>query len=165
MVTGVHARSLAFVGFDQALRQIHRPGWPWLGNPGRTATGRRLTLQGGPPRDFVLRPLSIKVAPRTVVCQVQLEAADGPVGRGLLMGALTFLPASGDAKGTTVTVSGTAARALAGAGAGPAAYGVRDLANAYARALVEAVALALEAASLASEEPERRAERAAVSSD
>jgi hypothetical protein len=136
MVQEVRAKTLAFVGFDQTLTLIQLPGWPWVGSG----------LNGGPPRGFILRLLWVRMGPRLATCRFQLESGDGLAGEGLLAGELTFEPVAGGSAGTRVGLIAKLARALASAGTSPTTDGERDKANAHARSLVEAIAVALESA-------------------
>jgi len=141
MAHGVRAKTLAFVGFDQALTLIGQLGWPWLGSGGTTSSARRISLNGGPPRGFILRLLSVKVGRTVATCRVQLESG----GQDLLVGELTFVPAAGETAGTRVALNANAARALTGTDVDRTSTEMRDIANASARSVVEAIA-ALESA-------------------
>ena len=144
MVQGVRAKTLAFLGFDQTLTLIQQPGWPWVGNGGITSSARRISLNGGPPRGFIRRLLWVRLGPRLATCRFQLESGDGLARQGLLAGELTFEPAASGGVGTRVGLIARPARALASAGISPTTVKARDIAKAYARSLVEAIAMALE---------------------
>jgi hypothetical protein len=144
MVQGVRAKTLAFLGFDQTLTLIQQPGWPWVGNGGITSSARRISLNGGPPRGFILRLLWVRLGPRLATRRFQLESGDGLAREGLLAGELTFEPAVSGGAGTRVGLIARPARALASAGISPTTVKARDIAKAYARSLVEAIAMVLE---------------------
>jgi hypothetical protein len=154
MVQGIRAKTLAFLSFDRTLTLIRQPGWPWVGSGGITTSARRISLNGGPPRGFNLSLFLVKLGPKLATCRFRLESGDGPAGEGLLAGELTFEPAPVGGAGTRVALIASGARALAGPGVSPTSAGVRDIGNAYARSLVEAIALALESAATKERRPQ-----------
>ena len=143
MIQGVHAETVAFVDFERATELVRTSGWPWLGKPGAMST-REVSLDTGVPRRFRVRAGQLQaLRAKEVMCSVQLECPDGPlmtVVRGRL--TLTAVPAE---HGTRMKLTGVAARELIDEAPAASASACLRQANAYARSLLEGVAMALEA--------------------
>jgi len=142
MIQGVHAETVVFVDFDRATELVRTSGWPWLGKPGSMST-REVCLDTGVPRRFRVRAGQLQaLRAKEVMCSVQLESPDGPLAtvvRGRL--TLSAVPAE---HGTRLKLTGVAARELIEESPTSASACLRQ-ANAYARSLLEGVAMALEA--------------------
>ncbi len=154
MIQGVHAKTVAFLKFEQAAGLFRLAAWPWLGQPGAFAT-RHVWLNGTTPRDCWLRVSAVKaadhrggvrVSDHRISCSVQLESGDGP-GATPLMRAEIIVASAPTHDGvirSVLTLQGMAVRDLAGPSGTTSTDATRRLANEYARSLLVQIAAAME---------------------
>lgn len=142
MLQGVHAETIAFETYADARGLLLDRGWPWIGSPSEFG-GREVKLAGTRPRRFRLRLTDQRETGRTVSCQLELLDAER-LHAPLMKLELGFAP---DGKNTRIRLRGSTSRDLVPAtvtsGADP-----RGPANAYARALLDQLAKAMEVGSV-----------------
>ncbi len=145
MIQGVHAKTLALIGFKHAAFLLQVPGWSWLGLDDQFST-RRVMLTGTPPREGRLRVSRVNLLNQTVTSTISLESREGAPGTPLIRGEVSLVPDPDGHAATRCVLSlrGLAARNLADSGGPASAEATRRLANEYARSLLEQIAGSLE---------------------
>ena len=138
MIQGVHAQTLVFASYQHVHDRVLAQGWPRVGTANRFG-GRDVALTGAKPRRFHLRVTDLRQRGKTVRCQLVLHDLNR-IPAPLMRVELTFVP---DGANTRVSLSGSAAVDLSPASSMQCALS-RQLANEYARALLEGIAHATE---------------------
>jgi hypothetical protein len=138
VIQGVHAETIVFSPYQRAHGLVAARDWPTLGTTGKLG-GRELELAGKRPRRFRMHVTDVRARTKSVTCQLELHDAER-VSAPLMKLELSFVPDGGN---TRISLVGSTARALAPASSTQGDVS-RQLANQYARALLDQIAQAIE---------------------
>lgn len=138
MIQGVHAETIVFAKYEQARAFVLTRSLPSIGIASQFG-GREIELRGTRPRPFRVRVTDVRERGKTISCQLELHDVARPYAP-LMRIDLNFVP---DVANTRVNLRGSAARELTPASSTQSEVS-RGLANEYARALLDQIAMAIE---------------------
>lgn len=138
MLQGVHADTIVFTSYPQARSCLVNGPHPLIGTASEFG-GRDIKLFGTPPRRFRMRVTDLRERGKAISCQFELHHRDQLSGP-LMRLDVNFVP---DGANTRVRLRGSTVRHLSPASSTDGATSL-GLANAYARALIDQIAKAME---------------------